>query len=147
MIAALVAVQLAVASSSPGAVTYLDVPLEVVRVSMYEWQDEASPVRGAAAIERHENRLIVRAVGGRRSLIVPARHDGACTAGGPFWWPPGDVERALDRRWRQTISASAPEPIEADFTGLACPEAVNHPINGRAASRLGIGSGAAGVRR
>ena len=111
MIAALVAVQLAIASSGPGAVTYVDVPPEVVRLSMYEWQDEASPVRGAVAVERHDNRLIVRAVSGRRGLVVLERQDGAYLLDGPFWWPTGDVERALDRRWRRTISAPAPEPI------------------------------------
>jgi hypothetical protein len=115
MIAALIAVQLALGSSSSGAVTYLDVPPEVVRISIYEWQDETPPVRGAVAGERHENRLIVRAVSGRRSLIVLERQDGAYLLDGPFWWPPADVERALDRRWRRTVSAPAPEPIAGEL--------------------------------
>ena len=111
MIAAVLAAQLTIASSSVGAVTYEDVPPEVIRVVIYEWEHESPPTAAAPAGERQGNRVIVRGVIGRRSLVALERQDGAYLLDGPFVWPPGDVERAVDRRWRRTISASAPEPI------------------------------------
>jgi hypothetical protein len=111
MIAAVLGAQLTIASASAGAVTYEDVPPEVIRVVVYEWQHESPPVAAAPAAERHGSRVIVRGVIGRRSLVALERSDGAYLLDGPFSWPSGDVERAVDRRWRRTISASAPEPI------------------------------------
>lgn len=111
MIGALLTAQLTIASSITAAVTYADVPPDVVRVLVYEWQHEAPPVAMPSSIERQGSRVIVRAAAARRSVIVLQRKDNAYLLDGPFWWPPGDVERALDRRWRRTLSASAPEPI------------------------------------
>jgi hypothetical protein len=111
MIAVLLAAQLTVASSGAAALTYKDVPSDIVRVALFEWQNDAPPAAGAATVERHGNRVMVRAVSARRSVIVLERQDGAYLLDGPFWWPPGDLERALDRRWRRTILAPAPEPI------------------------------------
>ena len=148
MIVALVAVQLTIASSSPGAVTYRDVPPEVVRISMYEWQDEASPVRAATAVERHENRLI-----GTRRWRTP-KPDGARAAGRrvPCWTDrSGGRLETSSAHWIAAGGAQCPRRHQsrspAEFHRTGCPEAVNRPINGPAASQRGIGSGAAGVRR
>jgi len=111
MIAALLTVQLTVASAPAGAVAYQDVPPEVVRVLVYEWRHESPPVRVPSSTERDGTRLIVRTTVARRNVILLARQDNAYLVDGPFWWPPGDVERALDRRWRRTVTSSAPEPI------------------------------------
>jgi hypothetical protein len=102
---------LTIASSSAAAVTYEDVPPDVVHVTVYEWQQQAQPISASASVERHGNRIVVRAATGRPSLIVLERPDGAYLLDGPFEWPFEDLHRALDRRWRRTITASAPEPV------------------------------------
>jgi hypothetical protein len=110
MIAALLVLQ--VTAASPGAaVTYHDVPPDVVRVLVYEWPHERPPMAVVSSVERQGARVTVRTVAARHSVIVLARQDNAYLLDGPFWWPPGDVEHALDRRWRQTVSASAPESL------------------------------------
>jgi hypothetical protein len=110
MIAAILATHL-ITAPSVTAVTYENVPPEVVRISVHRWQDEASPMTVAGDVERQGPRVIVRAASGRRSVVLLERTDGDYLLDGPFWWPSNDAERVLDRRWRRTIAAASPEPI------------------------------------
>ncbi len=109
MIAAMLALQLTAVTG----VTYENVPPEIARVSIHAWQDAAAPSNVAATVERHGDRVIVRAPSGRRSLVLFERADGAYLVDGPLWWPSRDTEHVLDRRWRRTVSAASPEPIPA----------------------------------
>lgn len=111
MIGALLAVQLTTAPWGRAAVTYENVPPDVIRVVVYEWLHDAPPVSVPSSVERDGARMTVRTALPRLSVIVLARSDDAYLVDGPFWWPPGDVERALDRRWRRTISVAVPEPM------------------------------------
>lgn len=102
-------------------VTYESVPPEVVRVSVHQWHDAASPVRMAAEVERQGGRLIVRAEPDRRALVRLERADGTYLLDGPFWWPSSDTGRVLDGRWRRTVAAASAEPVSgaADFEWLS----------------------------
>ena len=62
MIAVVLALQLS-------AVTYDNVPPEVVRVSVYEWSDEASPRPVAADVGRQGPRVLLRSAPGRRVVL------------------------------------------------------------------------------
>ena len=106
MIAVILALRLSV-----GAVTYENVPPEVVRISVHDWIDEASPRPAAAEIAFRERRVVIRAGSGRRRVVLLERADGAYLLDGPFWWPEVDGQRVMDRRWRRTIRVAASEPL------------------------------------
>lgn len=112
MMAAVLAFQLTT-SPSVTAVTYREVPPEIVRVSVLRWPDEGPMLDATAAVDHTGPPLVVRAASGRRSVVVLERADGAYLLDGPFSWPPMDVEHALDRRWRRTITVGSREPIAA----------------------------------
>ena len=102
MIAALLVVQLSLA---PGAaVTYGGVPAEVVRVAVHGWDEGKGPLPVSAKIARQGDRTIVRTVQASPVVVVFERQDGAYLLDGPFAWPPGEVSRILDRRWRRTLT-------------------------------------------
>lgn len=93
------------------SVTYESVPAEVVRISVHAWQDAASPSRVGGDVMRQGSAVTIRATPDHRTLVRLERADGAYLIDGPFWWPLRDAERPLDRRWRRTLAAAAPEPI------------------------------------
>jgi hypothetical protein len=101
----------AVTHATVTAVSYGNIPPEVVRVSVHDWIDRAPPATAAGDVERQGGRVIVRATAGHRRIVRFARADGAYLIDGPFWWPETDGERALDRVWRRTIPVVSPEPI------------------------------------
>ena len=122
VIAILFAFALSVADDPPvTAVTYSDIPPEIVRVSVYGWQDALSPVRIGGDVERQERSVTIRALPDRRVLVRLERADGAYLLDGPFWWPPRDAARALDRRWRrtQTVASSGAIPGVTEFEWLS----------------------------
>jgi hypothetical protein len=92
-------------------ITYENVPPEVVRISIHEWQDTASPSRLGVDTIRQGAIVSLRATPERRTLVRFERTDGAYLLDGPFWWPLRDAARPLDRRWRRTVAAAAAEPI------------------------------------
>jgi hypothetical protein len=106
---------------STTAVTYENVPPEVVRISIHEWQDAGSPSRLGVDVARQGVVITLRATPDRRTLVRLERADGAYLLDGPFWWPLRDAERPLDRRWRRTFAVAAPEPIPGatDFVWLS----------------------------
>jgi hypothetical protein len=104
MIALVLALQLS-------AVTYENVPPEVVRLSVFDWVDEASPRVAVAEVGHQGRRVLLRGTPGRRRLVLLERADGAYLLDGPFSWPDADVHRVLDGRWRRTIRVASPEPI------------------------------------
>ena len=95
--------------TTPTSVTYGSVPPEVERVSIHEWQDAASPSRLGGDVVRQGSAVTIRATPDHRTLVRFERADGAYLIDGPFWWPLRDVERPLDRRWRRTLAAAAPD--------------------------------------
>ena len=103
------------------AVTYTDVPPEIVRVSVHGWQDAGVPVRIGGDVDRQERTLTIRAEADRRVLVRLERADGAYLLDGPFSWPPRDGQRALDRHWRRTITMASSEAIAgaAEFEWLS----------------------------
>lgn len=107
MIAVLLALRLSVA----GAVTYENVPPEVVRISVHDWTDQSSPLAAAAEIASRDRRVVVRSVSGRRRVVLFERADGGYLLDGPFWWPEADGGRVLERRWRRTIRVGSSEPL------------------------------------
>ena len=109
MIAALLVLQLSLAADA--AVTYAGVPAEVVRVAVHEWNEGNGPLAVSATIERQGDRTVVRTVQASPVVVVFERQDGAYLLDGPFAWPPGDVSRILDRRWRRTLTVSAERPV------------------------------------
>lgn len=120
MTAALLALHLVLASELPAlthaavtAVTYENVPPEVVRVSVHDWIEEAWPRAAAGDVSRQAGRVMVRAASGRRRVVLFERADGTYLLDGPFWWPEADSERLPDRQWRQTVRVASPEPIAA----------------------------------
>jgi hypothetical protein len=135
------------------AVTYSDVPTEIVRVSVYGWQDAASPVKIGGDVDRQERTVTIRALPDRRVLVRLERADGAYLLDGPFWWPPRDAERALDRRWRRTITAASSGPMpgvsEVEWLSASGARAVEWPRCFQAGDRLwtcwGANLGDAGV--
>jgi hypothetical protein len=104
MIALALALQLTV-------VTYDEVPPEIVRVSVHDWIDAARPRVAAVDASRQGGRILLRAAYGGRRIVLLERADGAYLLDGPFWWPPDDRSRVLDRRWRRTIRVASPQPI------------------------------------
>jgi hypothetical protein len=97
--------------SAVTAVSYENVPSEVIRVSLYEWRDGASPAPAPGDIDRQGGRVIVRGESGQRRVVQFERADGAYLVDGPFRWPEADAGRVLDRAWRRTIRVISPEPI------------------------------------
>ena len=110
MIAAILLAQLATPAMT--AVVYRDVPREVVRVSVQRWGDAALPAAAADTVDRSDGRVVVQSVPGRRTVVLFERTDGAYLADGPFSWPAADTDRPLDRRWRRTIGAATPAPLQ-----------------------------------
>ena len=98
------------------AVSYENVPPEVVRVSVFEWLDGISPAAADGDVERHGGRITVRAAPGHRRVVRLERADGAYVVDGPFWWPETDSRRVVDGVWRRTIRVVSPEPIAAAST-------------------------------
>lgn len=88
-------------------VTYADVPPEVVRIVVVDPRGGGPPRTIDAAVERSPGRLVVRGVPHRPTLVSLARADGRYLLDGPFAWPPTDVTRAVDRRWRRTLTVPA----------------------------------------
>jgi hypothetical protein len=112
LVAAHLAVSLpAVMQAAVVAVSYENVPPEVIRVSIHEWRDGASPASANSDIERQGERILVRGEAGRRRVVQFERADGAYLVDGPFWWPDADRRRVLDRLWRRTIRVVLPEPL------------------------------------
>jgi hypothetical protein len=112
MIAVLLAFQLS-------AVTYENVPQEVVRISVHDWIDDASPRAAVAEVDRQGRRVLLRAQAGRRRVVLLERADGAYLLDGPFSWPASDAHRVMDGRWRRTLRVASPEPIpDAAFEWL-----------------------------
>jgi hypothetical protein len=58
---------------------------------------------------RQGSAITIRATPDHRTLVRFERADGAYLIDGPFSWPSRDVERPLDRRWRRTFVAAAPD--------------------------------------
>ena len=111
----------AATSSVRTAITFENVPQEVVRVSAHDWHDADAPVRIAAEVEMQGRRMTVRAEPDRRTLLRLERADGAYLLDGPFWWPAHDAMRVLDGRWRRTVAVGSAEPIPgvADFAWVS----------------------------
>ena len=107
----MIAIVLALRLSVVTAVTYENVPPEVVRISVHDWVDDESPRAAAAEIGQMGGRVQLRAAPGRRRIVLLERADGAYLLDGPFSWPEADGERVLDRRWRRTLRVGAPEPL------------------------------------
>jgi hypothetical protein len=111
MIAIILVLHLSVMTRGGPAVTYENVPPDVVRVSVHDWTDGELPWSAAAEVGRDGRRILIRAESGRRRVVVMERADGAYLLDGPFSWPEADVERVLDRRWRRTTRVASPEAI------------------------------------
>lgn len=109
MMTALLVVQLSLAPDA--AVTYGGVPAEVVRVAVHGWDEGKGPLAVSSKVDRQADRTVVRTVPGSPVVVVFERQDGAYLLDGPFAWPPGDVSRILDRRWRRTLTVSAGHPL------------------------------------
>jgi hypothetical protein len=145
MIAVLLALQLS-------AVTYQNVPQEVVRISVHDWIDDEPPRAAVAEVEQQGHRVLLRAQAGRRRVVLLERADGAYLLDGPFSWPDSDAHRVMDGRWRRTLRVASPEPIpDAAFEWLSADPASTGqwPRCFRAADRFwacwGIAAEEAGV--
>jgi hypothetical protein len=87
MIAIILVLHLSVMTRGGPAVTYENVPPDVVRVSVHDWTDGELPWSAAAEVGRDGRRILIRAESGRRRVVVMERADGAYLLDGPFSWP------------------------------------------------------------
>lgn len=104
---ALVLVAQIVSAMPQTSVTYADVPTEVTRVVVFEPRGGGPPRPVDATVERAPGRLVVRGVPHRPTVVSLARADGRYLLDGPFAWPAMDGTRAVDPRWRRTLTAPA----------------------------------------
>lgn len=103
------------------SVTYADVPPEVTRIVVFDPRGGGAPTTIDAAVERSPGRLVVRGVPRRPTMVSLARADGKYLVDGPFAWPEADVTRAVDGRWRRTLTA----PLATGPSGNASMEWVD----------------------
>ena len=97
MIAVLLAFQLS-------AVTYENVPQELVRISVHDRTDDASPRPAVAEVDQQRRHVFPAAQAVRRRVVLLERADGAYLLDGPF--VAGlDAHRVLDGRWRRTLAS------------------------------------------
>jgi hypothetical protein len=125
MIGVLLALQI-VSGESPVTIVYDDLPKEVVRLELFEWNgDRPGPLKTAVSGSR---RIAVRGRSRRQYVAALVRADAAYLIDGPFVWPDADAARLVERRWRRTVSG--PLPPAAQGSGAAewiSPDALSGP--------------------
>jgi hypothetical protein len=96
-----------IATVPQASVTYADVPADVSRVVVFEPRTQGPPRIVETATHRSADRLVVRGVPHRLTVVTLARADGRYLLDGPFAWPSADVTRTMDPRWRRTLAVPA----------------------------------------
>jgi hypothetical protein len=105
MIGALLALQIATAAPSP-SVIYEDVPVQVVRLELFEWNGDGPGAR--QTVVPGARRIALHGHARRQYVALFLRQDDGYLVDGPFVWPDRDALRAVERRWHRTIGGSLP---------------------------------------
>lgn len=113
MIAVLLALQLAAPGPAP-VVSYVDVPIEVTRVAVFEWREGAPPAPVSGGVDRLGGRVAIRGVPHRLTVVTFVRRDDQFLLDGPFAWPAADRARNVRLQWHRTIRGRIPEATPAD---------------------------------
>ena len=93
------------------SVVYDDVPGEVQRVEIYEWQGSRAGLVSARA--RGTGAVRLRGTTGGLYVVMFARGDGAYLLDGPFAWPAADAARSVAPRWHRTWRGVVPADVES----------------------------------
>jgi hypothetical protein len=141
-----------VTTTPPTSVTYAEVPADVSRIVVLEPRAQGPPRIVETAIARSADGVVVHGVPHRLIVVTLMRADGRYLLDGPFAWPPADVTRTLDRRWRRTLAvpaAAAASIGSMDWIDVTTPAESTWPrcfvANDEGAKCLGVADGQRGV--